>query len=124
MELGSLVKADTFLISPFVLTLWTVIAGLIITDSLSLRVKIGILKIVVSDKDTWNWNGKLSNPPSLIHSAYCHDFHTLLIPLQQLKFPCKPVASLDFYPRFSILVYYSCPSPLVCLKIIPSWHRI
>ena len=35
-ELGSLVRTDTVLISPFFLELWTVITGLTITDSLSL----------------------------------------------------------------------------------------
>ena len=38
-ELGSLVKPDTVLISPFFLKVWTAITGLIITDSLSPRLR-------------------------------------------------------------------------------------
>ena len=49
--------------------------------------KIGVLQVVVSDADACSLNDKLSNPPSLILSAYFHYFHTLLIPSQELKFP-------------------------------------
>ena len=49
--------------------------------------KIGVLQIVVSDEDACNRNDKLSNPPSLIPSTYCHYFNTQLIPSQQLTFP-------------------------------------
>ena len=38
-ELGSLVRRDTSLISPFFLKVWTVITGLTITDSLSYRLR-------------------------------------------------------------------------------------
>ena len=38
-ELGSLVRTGTVLISPFFLKVWTVITGLTITDSLSLRLR-------------------------------------------------------------------------------------
>ena len=38
-ELGSLVRTDIFLISPFFLKVWIVITGLTITDSLSPRFK-------------------------------------------------------------------------------------
>ena len=48
--------------------------------------KIGVLQVVVSDEDVCNWNGKPSNPPSLIPSIYSHYFHTLLIPSQELTF--------------------------------------
>ena len=53
--------------------------------------KIGVLHVVVSDEDSCNRNGKLSNPLFHISSNYCHYFHTLLIPLQGLPFPWKPV---------------------------------
>ena len=53
--------------------------------------KINSLQIIVSDADACNWNEKLSNPPSLIPSTYCHLFHTLLIPSQELTFLWKPV---------------------------------
>ena len=82
--------------------------------------QIGILQVVVSDEDACNRNGKQSNPHSLIPSTYCHHFHTLLIPSQEHPFSLKSVASLDIHPKSSILIYYSCPSPLVCLEIIPS----
>ena len=46
----------------------------------------------VSDEDACNQNGKPSNPSSPIPSTYCHYFHTLLIPSQELTFPYKPAA--------------------------------
>ena len=58
--------------------------------------KIGILQVVVSDEDVCNWNGKSSGPPSLTPSTYCHYFHTLLIPSQELTF-------LNLFKLFSIL---------------------
>ena len=58
-----------------------------------------------------------------IHSQ-CHYFHTLLIPSQELIFLWKPVASLNFHPKFSILMCYSCPSSPVCLEIIFSYSPI
>ena len=82
--------------------------------------KIGILQVIVSDENIRNRNKKLSNPLSLITSTYCHYIQTLLIQSQELTFPWKPVASLDFHPKFSILIYYSCPSSPICLEIIPS----
>ena len=83
--------------------------------------KIGILQEVVSDENACNRNGKPSNPHSLIPSAYCHHFHSLLIPSQEHPFPLKSIASLDIHPKlFSILIYYSCLSPLICLEIVPS----
>ena len=48
----------------------------------------------------------------------------LLIPLQELTFSWKPVASLNFHPKFSILIYYLCPSSPICLEIIPSYSPI
>ena len=68
---GSLVRTDIVLISPFVLKIWTVITGFTITDSLSLRLR----KLVYC-----RWD-KLSNPHSFRPSTYYHYFHTLLIPL-------------------------------------------
>ena len=65
--------------------------------------KIGVLQIVVSDEDAWNRNGKLSNPPSLVPSAYCRYFHTLLIPSQELAFPWKPVLNFIFILRLAFL---------------------
>ena len=53
--------------------------------------KIGVLQLVASDQNACNWNGKPSNPLSLISSTYCHCFHTLLIPSQELKLHQKPV---------------------------------
>ena len=41
----------------------------------------------------------------LIPSTYCHYFQTLLIPEQELTFLWKPVAWLDFHPKFSIFVH-------------------
>ena len=74
----------------------------------------------ISDEDACNSNGKLSNSPSLIPSTYCHYFHTLLAPSQELTFSWKPVVSL----KFSILLYYSCPSSPICLEKILSYSPI
>ena len=75
--------------------------------------KIGVLQFVVSDEDACNWNCKWSYPPSVTSSTYFNYFQTLLIPSQELTFPWKPVAELGFHPKFSILIYYSCPfSPI------------
>ena len=73
-ELWSLVRNDTILTSPFFLK----ITKLVYCRKLVLG--------AVSDEDVCNWNGKPSNPPSLIPSNYCHYFHTLLIPPQELTF--------------------------------------
>ena len=54
--------------------------------------KIDVLQVVVSNEDACNRNGKLSSPPLIIPSTYCHYFHTLLIPSQELTFSWKPVA--------------------------------
>ena len=64
----------------------------------------------ISDEDAWNRNGRLSNPLSLITSTYYYYFHTLLTPLEELTFPWKAVALLDFHPKFSTLINYPCPS--------------
>ena len=66
----------------------------------------------ISDEDACNRNSL-----SLIPSNYRHYFHTL----QELTFSWKPVASLNFYPKFSILIYYSCPSSPICLEQILSY---
>ena len=78
----------------------------------------------ISDEDACNRNGKLSSSPCLIPSTYCHYFHTLLMPPRKLTFPWKPVASLNFHLKFSILIYYSCPSSPICLEILPSYSTI
>ena len=86
-ELGSLVRTQAVLISPFLLmdsdnrahNPWFPIAQV---------QKIGVLRVVISDEYACNRNGKPSNPPSLIPSTYYYDFHTLL----KLIFPWKPVA--------------------------------
>ena len=62
---------------PFFLEVWTAIIGLTITDSLSLRLR----------KLVYCRCCKPSNPPSFIPLNYCHYFHTLLIPPQELTFP-------------------------------------
>ena len=72
-------------------------------------VKTGVLQVAISDEEARNRNGKLSNPPSLISSTYCHFFHTLLILSQELTFTLKPVTELNFHPTFSILINYLCP---------------
>ena len=54
--------------------------------------KIGVLKVAVSDENARNRNDKPSNLPPLIPSTYCHYFHTLVIPSQELTFPWKQVA--------------------------------
>ena len=94
-NLGSLLRTGTVLISPFFV--WTVKTGLTITDSLLLR-----LWILVYFR-----SGKPSNPPSLIPSDYCHYFHTLIIPPQELTFPWKTLLNLIFiHPsKFSTLIY-------------------
>ena len=81
-ELGSLMRTQTVLISPFFLKVWTAIAGLTITDSSLLRLR----------KLVYCRCGKLSNPPSFIPSTYFHYFYTLLIPPQELAFSWKPIA--------------------------------
>ena len=83
-----------------------------------------IKMVKISDEKACNWNGKLSSSPSLIPSTYCHYFHNLLIPSQELTFLCKPVASLSFHRKFSIFIYYSCLSSPICLEIIPSFSGI
>ena len=62
----------------------------IVIDSLLLRLE--KLEVVVSDEDAWNRNGKPFNLSSLIPSPYCHYYHILLIPSQELTLPWKPVA--------------------------------
>ena len=71
-ELGTLVRIDTVLISPFLFKGWTAVTRLTITDPLSL-----ITSCV---------GGKPFNPPSLIPLICCHYYHALLIPSQELKF--------------------------------------
>ena len=66
----------------FFLKVWAMIAGLTISDSFSLRFR----------KLVYCRCGKLSNPPSLITSTYCHYLHILLIPRQELILPWKLVA--------------------------------
>ena len=87
--------------------------------------KTGILQVMrmikISDEDDCNRNSKLSNSTYLIPSTYCHYFHTLLIPSQELKFSWEPVAS---FTKFSILIYNSCPSSPIYLQIIPSYSAI
>ena len=73
--------------------------------------KIGVLKVVVSDEGPSNKNDKPFNPPL----SYYHYFHILLSLSQELKFPSKPVAQLDFHPRFNILLYFSYPFTPICL---------
>ena len=89
-ELGSfvesLVRTDTVLISTLYLKVWTVITGLTITDSSSFRLR----------KLIYCRCGKPSNPPSLIPSTYCHYFHTLLIPPQELTFPGNQLLNFSF----------------------------
>ena len=86
-ELGSLVRTDT-LFSPFLIKVWTVIAGLTTTDSLSPRLrKLVYCMQLLMKMYACNRNGKLSNPPSLISLDYFHYFHTLLIPSEELIFP-------------------------------------
>ena len=82
MELGSLVRTETVLMPPFFLEVWTAIIGLTITDSLSLRLR----------KLVYCRCCKPSNPPSFIPLNYCHYFHTLLIPPQELTFPWKQIS--------------------------------
>ena len=82
MELGSLVRTETVLMPPFFLEVWAAITVLTITDSLSLRLR----------KLVYCRCRKPSNPPSFIPLNYCHYFHTLLIPPQELTFPWKPIS--------------------------------
>ena len=81
-ELGRLVRTQIVLISHFFLKVWRTIAGLTITDSSLLRLR----------KLVYCRCSKLSNPPSLIPSTYCHYFHTLLIPPQELTFSWKTIS--------------------------------
>ena len=87
-------RTNTVLISPFFLKVWTLITGLTITDSLSLRLR--IFEVVVSDEVVCNQNHKLSNPPSLLASTYCNYFRTLLIPSQEPTFSWEPAVYLIF----------------------------
>ena len=48
--------------------------------------KVGVLQVVNPDEDVCNRNGKPSNPLSLIPSTYCHYFHTILIPSEEIAF--------------------------------------
>ena len=107
----------------------TMITGLTITDFLSLNFyKFGILQLMkrmkISDEDACSRNSKLFNSPSLIPPVYCHYFDTLLKPSQELTLPWKPVALLNFNPKFSILIYHSCSFSPMCLEIIPSYSLI
>ena len=85
-KLGSLVGTNTVLISRFFLKLRTVITGFKTTDSFSLRLK-KLLKLVVSDEDASDRNGKPFSPASLISLTYYHYLHSQLIPSQELTFP-------------------------------------
>ena len=91
-ELGSLVRTDTVLISPFSLKVWKVVTGLTITDFLSLR-----LRNLVYNKSSNNTTWCVTNHP--IHLLpYSQTIvitsirYTLLIPPQELTFPWKAVA--------------------------------
>ena len=88
-ELGSLVTTGTVLIFPFFLRLWTVITGFTIF-LIAQAQKMCVLKVVVSDKDACNRNGKPFSHPFLIPSSYCYYFHTILIPSQELTFVWEP----------------------------------
>ena len=88
-ELGSLVTTDTVLIFPFFLRLWTGITGFTIF-LIAQAQKMCVLKVVVSDKDASNRNGKPFSHPFLIPSSYCYYFHTILIPSQELTFVWEP----------------------------------
>ena len=81
---GSLVITETVLISPFLLNIWTVITGLTITDSSLLRLR----------ELVYCRCGKTSNLSSLKPATYCHYFHTLLIPPEELTFPRKSLATM------------------------------
>ena len=107
----------------------TMITGLPITDFLSLNFyKIGILQLMkmmkISDEDACSRNSKLFNSPSFIPAMYCHYFDTLLKSSQELKLPWKPVALLNFHPKFSILIYHSYSFSPICLETIPSYSLI
>ena len=109
-ELGSLVRNDTDLISPFFLKVWTVIMGLTITDSSSLRLR----KLVYSRKQSVMFAIGMSNYPiEPLNLLSLHPYPTTHTPL---KISCL----LEFHPKFNILIYYSYPSPPICLKIISS----
>ena len=71
-----------FFNSTFFLKVWTMITGLTITDSLSLKLR----------KLEYCSCGKPSNPPSFIPSTYCHYFQTQVISPQELTFSWKSVA--------------------------------
>ena len=75
---------DIVLISPFFLIVWTVITGLMITDSLSLRLrqKIGVLYVAVSDGDFMQpeWQ--------IIQSTFSHTLNQLPI----LPYPTNTIA--------------------------------
>ena len=51
-------------------------------------------------------------------------FHTLLVRSQELSFSYKAVASVDFYSKFSIFIYYSRPSRPIYFEMLSSYHRI
>ena len=68
--------------------------------------KIGLLQVIVCDEDACYRNANWSNPSSLIPSSYCHYFHTLVIPSQELTFPWKPVASYIPQKRNNLVKFF------------------
>ena len=127
-ELGSRVWTDTVLISPFFLkvsTGMTGLTGLTIIDALSLRLR----KLVYCRTQSLM---KMLAIKMANHLILLLSYVNLLsflpyptIPSQELTFPWKQAAKLDFNPKFSKVIYYSCCTfPPICLEIIPSYHRI
>ena len=74
------------------------ITGITTTNFLSLR----IIELVY-----WRWRSLIK-----MLAIEIANYPTLLIPSQE------QVVSFNFHPKFSIFIYYSCPSSPICLEII------
>ena len=124
-EWGSLVRTDTVLISSCFSEVWTEITVLTIADSLSLRLK----KWCIASSTLWGrclrseWKNSQSTLSYTLNLLLLLPYPTNTI--TRLMFLWKPVLkNSNYYPKMSILVYYSSPPPPICLEILPSCHKI
>ena len=96
-----------------------------ITDPLSPRLKKLIYCVVASDKHACDQDDKPYNPPSPILSTYCHYFHILLKPLQDLICSENQLLNINnFHLRleFSYTVYVP-HHPCLKMQPLAIWFR-
>ena len=96
-ELGSLVRTDTVLISPFFLKAWKTITGLTIADSLSLRLK----KWYIESSSLW-WRC-LQSEWQIIQSTFSHTLN----PLSLLPYPTNTITRTLIPKETSSVTWFS-----------------